>query len=377
MKDRLKVMVAFGTRPEALKLAPVIAELRADPGRFQTQVCVTAQHRQMLDQVLQLFSIDPDFDLNLMEDGQTLAGFASRALLTIDELFREEKPDVVVVQGDTTTTFAAALAGFYQGAKIAHVEAGLRSFNKLAPFPEEVNRRLTTHLTDVHFAPTERARRNLIREGIPEERIEVTGNTIVDTLQQIVSQLDSGDLEVCIRRQFPELPARIILVTVHRRENHGKKLREVCEAVRDLSGLFPDSQFFFPVHLHPQVRGPANEILSNLPTVHLLPPLDYTSFVWLMQRSCLIVSDSGGVQEECCALGKQILVMREVTERNEAVEAGFARLVGCDREGIVAAVSAALTSSQTLDVNSPNPFGDGRAAKRIAATLALRKHLVT
>jgi UDP-N-acetylglucosamine 2-epimerase (non-hydrolysing) len=371
--SRVKVMVTFGTRPEALKLAPLITELHARANTFRTQVCVTAQHRQMLDQVLQLFSIEPDFDLNLMEEGQSLAGFASRALLALDGLFRKERPDVVVVQGDTTTTFAAALAGFYQGAQIAHVEAGLRSFNKLAPFPEEINRRLTTHLTDLHFAPTEGARRNLIQEGIQADRILVTGNTIVDTLQQIVSRLESRSLEAPLRQHLPELPSKVILVTVHRRENHGKTLHQICKALRELTDLLPDFHFFFPVHLHPQVQAPVNEILSGLPRVHLLPPLDYASFVWLMQQSRLVVSDSGGVQEECCALGKQVLVMREVTERYEAVESGFARLIGCDGDRIVAAVFEALTSNQTPDVNRPNPFGDGRAAKRIVTALASRE----
>lgn len=375
--SRVNVMVAFGTRPEALKLAPLITELRARVDTFHTQVCVTAQHRQMLDQVLQLFSIKPDFDLNLMEQGQSLAGFAARALLALDGLFRKERPDVVVVQGDTTTTFAAALAAFYQGAEIAHVEAGLRSFNKLAPFPEEINRRLTTHLTDLHFAPTARARRNLIDEGIQADKILVTGNTIVDTLQHILCRLESRSLDTPLRASFPELPSKVILVTVHRRENHGRKLRNICKAVWELSDLLPDYHFFFPVHLHPQVQAPVNEILSGLPRVHLLPPLDYTSFVWLMQQSCLIVSDSGGVQEECCALGKQVLVMREVTERNEAVESGFARLVGCEKGRIVAAAFETLTSSPKPDVNRPNPFGDGHAAKRIVTALASRRQLST
>jgi UDP-N-acetylglucosamine 2-epimerase (non-hydrolysing) len=377
MKDLVKVIVTFGTRPEALKLAPLITELRARLNIFRTQVCVTAQHRQMLDQVLQLFSIEPDFDLNLMEEGQSLAGFGSRALLALDGLFRKEKPDIVLVQGDTTTTFAAALAGFYQGAKIAHVEAGLRSFNKQAPFPEEINRRLTTHLTDLHFAPTEGARRNLIHEGIEVDKILVTGNTIVDTLQQIISRLDSGNLDTSLRQRFPEMPSKVILVTVHRREIHGKKLREICSAVRELSDLFPHFHFLFPVHLHPQVQAPVNEILSGLPCVHLLPPLDYPSFVWLMQHSCLILSDSGGVQEECCALGKQVLVMREVTERYEAVESGFARLVGCDRGRIVAAAFETLTKNPKPDVDGRNPFGDGHAAERIANALASLEQVST
>lgn len=373
VRDSLvKVIVTFGTRPEALKLAPVISELRAHNGTFATEICVTAQHRQMLDQVLELFSIKPDFDLNLMEQGQSLAGFASRALVALDGLFREQRPDVVVVQGDTTTTFAAALAAFYNRAAVAHVEAGLRSFQKYAPFPEEINRRLTTHLADLHFAPTEGARSNLIREGVEAHKVFVTGNTIVDTLEQVVSKLDSGTLEVPLRASFPELPTRFILVTVHRRENHGKNLREICQAVRELDDLLPEFHFFFPVHLHPQVQAPVREILSGLPRVHLLPPLDYTSFVWLMQHSRLIVSDSGGVQEECCALGKQVLVMREVTERYEAVESGFAKLVGSNKDRIVAACLQSLTASESASLGPQNPFGDGRAAQRIVAALASR-----
>jgi UDP-N-acetylglucosamine 2-epimerase (non-hydrolysing) len=363
--------MTFGTRPEALKLAPVISKLREHTETFQPQVCVTAQHRQMLDQVLDLFSIKPDFDLNLMEQGQSLAQFASRALIALDGLFRQERPDIVVVQGDTTTTFAAALAGFYNSAAVAHVEAGLRSFSKRAPFPEEINRRLASHLTDLHFAPTEGARDNLIREGVEADRIFVTGNTIVDTLQQVVLRLDSGLLFPPLRERFPELPSRFILVTVHRRENHGRNLREICRAVRELNDLLPGTHFFFPVHLNPQVHEPVRETLAGLPRVHLMPPLDYTSFVWLMQHSDLILSDSGGIQEECCALGKRVLVMREVTERYEAVESGFASLVGCDKDRIVTAAFESLTNKRVPELRVQNPFGDGRAAERIVAALAL------
>jgi len=363
-------MVAFGTRPEALKLAPIIRELCAHPATFETRVCVTAQHREMLDQALRLFSITPDFDLNLMERGQSLAGFASRALLALDELFRQEKPDVVVVQGDTTTTFAAALAGFYRGAAIAHVEAGLRSFNKMAPYPEEINRRLTSHFAYVHFAPTESARRNLLREGIDDAKILVTGNTVVDTLKGITARLKSGLLEPPLRASLPKLPLRFVLLTAHRRENHGGRLRQMCMAVRELSRLVPDLHFLFPVHLHPHVQEPVYELLTGLPQVRLLSPLDYTSFVWLMDGCSLVLTDSGGVQEECCALGKHVLVMREVTERPEAVDAGWAKLVGCDKDRIVAACLDLLTNPGPARSDAPNPFGDGRAAERIVAALA-------
>ena len=363
-------MVTFGTRPEALKLAPLIGAFREHSEIFQSRVCVTAQHRQMLDQVLDLFSIKPDFDLNLMEERQSLAEFASRALIALDELFHREKPDVVVVQGDTTTTFAAALAGFYNGAAVAHVEAGLRSFRKRAPFPEEINRRLASHLTDLHFAPTAGARNNLINEGIEPDKIFVTGNTIVDTLRQVVSRLDSGLLLPSLRERFPELPSRLVLVTVHRRENHGRNLQEICTAVRELNDLLSDTHFFLPVHLNPQVHEPVTETLACLPRVHLMAPLDYTSFVWLMQHSDLILSDSGGIQEECCALGKQVLVMREVTERYEAVESGFASLVGCDKDRIVAAVFESLKDARKPDRKGTNPFGDGWAAERIVTALA-------
>jgi UDP-N-acetylglucosamine 2-epimerase (non-hydrolysing) len=370
--SRVNVMVAFGTRPEALKLAPLIGELYKRAESYHTQICVTAQHREMLDQVLDLFAIEPDFDLNLMEPGQTLAGFASRAVIELDELFRQERPDLVFVQGDTTTTFAAALAGFYNGASIGHVEAGLRSFRKDAPFPEEINRRLTTHLTDLHFAPTDGARNNLLREGIDPERIYVTGNTVVDSLQQIVARLDAGTLRPSLQERFPRLPEELVLVTFHRRENHGKNLEEFCAALVELHDRLPDRHFFFPVHLHPGVQRPVQKSLSGLARVYLLPPLDYASFVWLMRSSKLILSDSGGVQEESCALGKRVLVMRETTERYEAVEAGFARLVGCDKDRIITGALGILQGENASEVIGRNPFGDGKAAQRIVATLASR-----
>ncbi len=369
-KAKSKILVVFGTRPEAIKLAPVIKELRAHPEAFEARVCVTAQHREMLDQVLEIFSIRPDFDLNLMEPGQTLAGYAARALTTLDALFRKERPDLVVVQGDTTTTFVASLAGFYNGAKVAHVEAGLRSFDRYAPFPEEINRALATRLTDLHFAPTESARRNLLREGIETNRIFVTGNTVVDALLDVARRLESGELRPLLAEQFPRLPARYVLVTAHRRENHGKRLRDVFLAVRELSGRLGEFEFIFPVHLNPEVQNPAREILGTIQRVHLIPPVDYLSFVWLMQHSALILTDSGGIQEEAPSLGKRVLVMREVTERPEATEAGVAKLVGCERDHIIAAVVEAIRDGQGSVAHRGNPFGDGCAAKRIVATIS-------
>jgi UDP-N-acetylglucosamine 2-epimerase (non-hydrolysing) len=365
-----KVMVTLGTRPEAIKLAPVVKQLRAQPQLFHTQVCVTGQHREMLDQVLDVFSLRPDFDLNLMEHGQTLAGFAARALAELDALFRDEKPDVVIVQGDTTTTLMTALAAFYRGAKVAHVEAGLRSFDKWAPFPEETSRTLTTHLADFHFAPTERARHNLIREGVDREKIFVTGNTIVDACVDIVTRLDSGELCPPLRKHFPTLPRQFILVTAHRRETHGQGLRKILRAVRDLAVLLPEFDFIFPVHLNPEVQKPARMILGGLPRVHLLPPMDYVSFVWLIRNSRLILSDSGGVQEEAPSLGRQVLVTREVTERPEAVESGWAQLAGVDGDRIISAVLEALQRPSSAVTPGPNPFGDGNAARRIVEALS-------
>ena len=369
VKRSLRVITVFGTRPEAIKLAPVVTELRARPDVFQSSVCVTGQHREMVDQVIDLFSIRPDFDLNLMQHGQRLAGFAGRALAELDVLFRDEKPDVVVVQGDTTTTFVASLAAFYNRAKVAHVEAGLRSFDKHAPFPEEINRTLTSQVADVHFAPTERAAKNLLEEGVQRDKVFVTGNTIVDALQDITARLDSGQLQPSLSGHFPKLPARFVLVTAHRRENQGQGLRDIFLAIRDLTRRAPDVDFIFPVHLNPEVRGPAHELLGNLPRVHLLPPIDYVSFVWLMKHCASILTDSGGIQEEAPSLRKRVVVMRDVTERPEAVESGWAQLVGTDSDRIIAAVLDTLHMPPQDVERLPSPFGDGTAAAKIADIL--------
>jgi len=373
VKRSLRVITVFGTRPEAIKLAPVVRELCIRPDVFQSSVCVTGQHREMVDQVIDLFSIRPDFDLKLMQHGQRLAGFAGRALAELDTLFRDERPDIVIVQGDTTTTFVASLAAFYNRAIVAHVEAGLRSFDKHAPFPEEINRTLTSRVADVHFAPTERARKNLIQEGMQAEKIFVTGNTIVDALQDIAGRVDSGQLQPSLRESFPRLPAKFVLVTAHRRENQGQGLRDIFSAIRDIAERAPDLDFIFPVHLNPEVQGPAHEMLGNLPRVHLLPPIDYVSFVWLMKHSVSILSDSGGIQEEAPSLRKRVVVMRDVTERPEAVESGWAQLVGTDRDRIVRAVLDTLQEPLQEVERAPSPFGDGTAAIKIADILAARR----
>jgi len=372
-KPPLKVITVFGTRPEAIKLAPVVRQLGARPDVFQSSICVTGQHREMVDQVIDLFSIRPDFDLKLMQHGQRLASFAARALAELDALFCKEKPDVVVVQGDTTTTLVASLAAFYNQAKVAHVEAGLRSFDRHAPFPEETNRVLTSHVADLHFAPTERAAKNLLHEGVQPDRIFVTGNTIVDALFDITARLDSGRLRPSLNGHLPQLPAKFVLVSAHRRENQGQGLRDIFLAVRELTSRAPDVDFIFPVHLNPEVLGPAHELLANLPRVHLLPPVDYVSCVWLMQHSASILTDSGGIQEEGASLRKQVVVMRDVTERPEAVESGWAQLVGANKDRIVRAVLDTL-HRPSLDIeHAPNPFGDGTAAKQIADILAAQR----
>ena len=367
-------MCVFGTRPEAIKMAPVIRKLQGRSHAFETQVCVTAQHREMLDQVLEVFSIRPDFDLNLMAPRQTLAGFASRALTAMDLLFRRQKPDLVLVQGDTTTTFIAALAGFYNRATVAHIEAGLRTYDKGAPFPEEMNRVLATRLGDLHFAPTERARENLLREGVEPGRVFVTGNPVIDALLEITERLREGELQPAVRERFPSLPEPFVLVTVHRRENHGRCLRDILLAVRDVHERFPDYNFILPVHMNPEVQTPTREILGNLARIHLLPPVDYVSFIWLMRHCRLILSDSGGVQEEAPGLGKPVLVLRRVTERPEAVEAGTVRLVGPDRLRIVEETTRLLSNVDDYQrmARAVNPYGDGKAAERI--TLAILQH---
>jgi len=372
----VNILSVFGTRPEAIKMAPVISELNKHPERFRSVVCVTAQHRQMLDQVLNLFQIRPDYDLDIMKPGQDLFDITSNVLQGLKSVIAREKPDMVLVHGDTTTTMAASMAAFYCGVRVGHVEAGLRTHNRHAPFPEEMNRRVTGALADLHFAPTGAARDNLLREGIAEESILVTGNTVIDALLEVAGLLRRDDaLQRRFADGFPFLAAdrRLILVTGHRRENFGAGFESICRGLADIARAYPDTDVLYPVHLNPNVQEPVRRILGNgdHPNVHLIEPVDYLPFVYLMSRSYLIITDSGGVQEEAPSLGKPVLVMRDTTERPEAVAAGTVRLVGTDRNKMVREASLLLDSRTAYEGMSMahNPYGDGMAAERIAGKL--------
>lgn len=369
-KKKLRVLTIFGTRPEAIKLAPLIDELSRRPG-IHSRVCVTGQHREMLDQVLDLFGIVPDFDLNLMQENQTLPLLAASVLQELAPILQSERPNWVVVQGDTTTTAVAALAGFYQRSKIAHVEAGLRSYDKWRPFPEEINRRITGVIADIHFAPTEQSKQNLLHEGVPESCVMVTGNTIIDALHRIQSlPWDSETLGK--EAGFRESPgARLVLVTVHRRENFGEPMVQICGALRALAERYPDVRFIYPVHRNPHVWEPVHQLLDAIPNFSLIPPVDYLTLVHLMMRSYIVMTDSGGIQEEAPALGVPALVLREVTERPEGVASGNVKLVGSDPGRIVSETARLLDdpSEHLRMARAVNPYGDGRAAGRIADAL--------
>jgi UDP-N-acetylglucosamine 2-epimerase (non-hydrolysing) len=365
MKRRLKVMPIFGTRPEAIKMAPVIHALAADE-RFEVVITVTAQHREMLDQFLRFFDLTPRYDLNLMQEGQTLADITSRAVSGLDEVLRAERPDVVLVQGDTTTAFVGALVAYYHQIPCGHIEAGLRTGDKFAPFPEEMNRKLIGALADLHFAPTQRAKQNLLREGVDERSIFVTGNTVVDALLWTLQRLDTAD-----QTHASRLPLRPLLVTAHRRENWGKPMEQICRALKRVADQFPDTCIIFPMHKNPVVREVAHRIMGDHPRIVLCEPPDYFEFVKLMRDAYLIVTDSGGVQEEAPTLGKPVLVLRDKTERPEAVEAGVVKVIGTDEERIVAEVARLLTDKDAYRaMQRPiNPYGDGHAARRIQQAL--------
>lgn len=370
----IKVLSIFGTRPEAIKMAPVIKELEKHPDRFKSIVCVTAQHRQMLDQVLELFEIKPDYDLDIMKPGQDLFDVTCSVLKGLKPVLEKEKPDIVLVHGDTTTTMAAALAAYYSRIRVGHVEAGLRTGNKYAPFPEEINRRVAGALTDLHFAPTDKSRSNLLAEGVPEASIFVTGNTVIDALLAVAERVETDEaLRSRFEDQFSFLDPdkRLILVTGHRRENFGEGFEQICSALAEIARQSPDVEILYPVHLNPNVQEPVRRILGTLPQVHLIEPLDYLPFVYLMERCCLIITDSGGVQEEAPSLGKPVLVMRDTTERPEALAAGTVKLVGTNREKIVAETLLLLNDSAAYEAmgKSHNPYGDGCAASRIVAVL--------
>lgn len=368
-KSLKNILVVFGTRPEAIKMMPVIRALKEYANVLDCRVCVTAQHRQMLDQVLSLYRLYPDWDLDLMVSGQDITDITSKVLLGMRRVLREWRPDLVLVHGDTTTTFAASLAAFYEKIPVGHVEAGLRTGNPYSPWPEEMNRKLTTSLADIHFAPTESSRANLLAEGVSAGAILVTGNTVIDALFNAIDRLRNDPvLAKQINDELPSIPNRkkLILVTGHRRENFGDGFANICKALRKISE-FDDVVIVFPVHLNPNVRQPVNEILGGLKNVYLIEPLEYLPFVALLDRAYVVLTDSGGIQEEAPSLGKPVLVMREVTERPEAVIAGTVKLVGTDMVTIVQEVERLLCDEDSYSKMSlaHNPYGDGRAAKRI------------
>ena len=371
--ERIKVVTIFGTRPEVIKLAPVIMELNRRPDRFAVRVCATAQHRQMLDQALSVFNIAVDEDLDIMTPGQTLAEVTARAVERLDRVMDLEQPDVVLVQGDTTTAFTGALTAYYHQIKVGHVEAGLRTGNKYAPFPEELNRRLIGQLTDFHFPPTERAKQALLSEGFPESHVYVTGNTVIDALLWVRER---------VRQRVPSLPEglaewvkgyKMVLVTGHRRESFGEGFENICRAIRQVADHFPDVAFVYPVHLNPNVREPVNRILGGHERICLIDPLPYEPFVWLMDRATVVLTDSGGIQEEAPSLEKPVLVMREVTERPEGIEAGVARLVGVNQASIANGLIEILSNAgmRKAMTAAQNPYGDGKASQRIADILEI------
>jgi UDP-N-acetylglucosamine 2-epimerase (non-hydrolysing) len=376
-KSMLKVLSIFGTRPEAIKMAPVIKALEKNEKEFKSLVCITAQHRHMLDQVLSVFNIIPDYDLNIMRESQDLFDITCNVMAGLKLIIGDVKPDIVLVHGDTTTTMAAAISSYYLKTRIGHVEAGLRTRNKYAPFPEEINRKITDDLADIHFAPTDEAKQNLIFEGIDSKTIVVTGNTVIDALISVSNLIDQNrELKQKAAELFPFLDPskRLILVTGHRRENFGKGFENICAALYNIATRFSDKvEIIYPVHLNPNVQEPVKRILgdTNLRNVFLIEPVDYLPFVYLMKRAYLIISDSGGVQEEAPSLGKPVLVMREATERPEAVRAGTVKLVGTDRDEIVNETTNLLENADDYSkmAQARNPYGDGKASERIVDTL--------
>jgi UDP-N-acetylglucosamine 2-epimerase (non-hydrolysing) len=373
--DKTKILILLGTRPEAIKLAPVILELRRWPDDFISTVCTTAQHRELLDQNLECFGIKADYDLNIMTPDQSLTQVAARAIEGLESVFTRERPDFVLVQGDTTSAFCGALTAFYHRVKVGHVEAGLRTGDKYAPFPEEINRRLITQLTDYHYSPTEQAKEALLAENVDPAKVFVTGNTVVDALLWMRER---------VREERPELPEgmpealdgrRLVLVTGHRRENFGAGLENICRAIREVADIFETVMFVYPVHLNPNVREPVSRILGGHERIRLIEPLPYASFVWLMDFATLVLTDSGGIQEETPSLGKPVLVTREITERREGINAGNARLVGARQEPIVSELTRLLSDPGQCATMSKatNPYGDGKASRRIVQTLARRR----
>lgn len=380
-----KIMLVFGTRPEAIKMAPLVKEFQKYPESFQTLVCVTGQHREMLDQVLSIFDIVPDFDLDIMKHGQDLYDVTSRVLLGMRDVLTAARPDVVLVHGDTTTSTAAALAAFYQQIPVGHVEAGLRTHNVYSPWPEEMNRQITTRIASYHFAPTPFSRKNLLQEGIADESITVTGNTVIDALRWVVDNIrKDSSLNLELAGQLKAIgydvkrlasPRRLVLITGHRRENFGEGFLNICQAIKDLTVRYPEVDFVFPMHPNPNVRQPIREVfgekLSDQGNIFFIEPLEYLSFVYLMEKASIVLTDSGGIQEEAPGLGKPVLVMRDTTERPEALEAGTVKLVGTSRDTIVNELSRLLDDPASYEKMSKalNPYGDGKACGRIVERL--------
>ncbi|AUM28013.1 non-hydrolyzing UDP-N-acetylglucosamine 2-epimerase [Acinetobacter pittii] len=365
-----RVLLVFGTRPEAIKMAPLALKLQQNIEDFETKVCVTGQHRQMLDQVLELFNLKPDFDLNLMKPGQTLSDVTSGVLKGLEQVFEEWLPDVILVHGDTATTFAASLAGYYHKIKIGHVEAGLRTGDLYSPWPEEANRQLTGVLANYHFAPTQSSYANLVKENVDPETVIVTGNTVIDALLQVKDKVEQDEALIHKFEQefkFLDKSKKLVLVTGHRRENFGQGFLNICTALANLAKKYSDIQIVYPVHLNPNVQKPVNELLSGIDNIFLIQPQDYLPFVYLMNRSYLILTDSGGIQEEAPSLGKPVLVMRDTTERPEAVDAGTVRLVGTDVSTIEKSVSELLENSSVYNAMAAahNPYGDGTSCQQI------------
>ncbi|MDB4178049.1 UDP-N-acetylglucosamine 2-epimerase (non-hydrolyzing) [Gammaproteobacteria bacterium] len=368
-----KVLIVFGTRPEAIKMAPLIKEFQINGLLFETKVCISSQHREMLDQVLDLFKIKPDYDLDIMKPGQDLYDITSAILTKMKTILEDYKPHLVLVHGDTATTFAVSLAAYFQKIKIGHVEAGLRTGNLYSPWPEEGNRKLTAALADYHFAPTEISKNNLLNEGINHSSIYVTGNTVIDALQTVLNKIECDDIlrssieKNIITAGFKEINSKFILVTGHRRENFGQGFLNICEALKTLALDSPDINIVYPVHLNPNVSKPVNDLLSEVPNIKLINPLQYPEFIYLMSKSYLILTDSGGIQEEAPSLGKPVLVMRDTTERPEAVNAGTVILVGADKNNIIKEVQNLLLDNKAYDIMSKchNPYGDGQASKKI------------
>ena len=372
-----KILLVFGTRPEAIKMAPLVKALQKDTEHFETRVCVTAQHRQMLDQVLEVFGITPEYDLNIMAPNQDLYDITAKVLLGLREVLKDFRPDTVLVHGDTTTSMAASLAAFYMQIPVGHVEAGLRTYNMLSPWPEEMNRQVTDRICTYYFAPTEQSRANLLQEHIDAKKIFITGNTVIDALLMAVDIISTtAGVKEKMAKELQEKGYTVgdreyILVTGHRRENFGDGFLHICKAIKELAALHPEMDIVYPVHLNPNVQKPVYELLSGLSNVYLISPLDYLPFIYAMQHSTLLLTDSGGVQEEAPSLGKPVLVMRDTTERPEAVEAGTVKLVGTDAEAIVSNVTALLQDKEMYKRMSEthNPYGDGQACERIIAAL--------